>query len=83
MLHNVGNIDRIIRIVLSLVLGVLYFLDLFEGRWNNAFIAGAVLMFVTGMRSCCPIYAILGFGTCGINIEDKNEPRIKTKKLDL
>ena len=83
MFHNVGRIDRIIRLILAIILFSLYFADLFQDRWNNAFLAGAILMFFTALRSCCPLYAMLGFGTCRIKTEETEEPRIKTRKLDL
>ena len=82
MFHNVGKVDRIIRLIISVILFSLYFANTFEGQWNNAFLAGAILMFFTALRSCCPIYAMLGFGTCGIK-NDNSTPKIKTKKLEL
>ncbi len=82
MVHNVGRIDRIIRISLSVILAILYFTHVSAGRFDSYFIAGAFLMFITSLRSCCPIYAILGFGTCKTDIHDGN-PKIKTKKIDL
>ena len=82
MVHNVGSIDRIIRISLSVILVLLYFTHLIDGQYDTYLIAGAFLMFITSLRSCCPIYAILGFGTCKVN-QEHTEPKIKTKKIDL
>jgi hypothetical protein len=82
MLHNVGKIDRIIRLSLALIFVVLYYLKIANGSWDSYFIFGALLLLITSMRRCCPIYALLGFGTCGIASEEK-EPAIKTKKLKL
>jgi len=82
MVHNIGKIDRFIRISLSLILAALYFTHMFDGRFDSYFIAGAFLMFITSLRSCCPIYAILGFGTC--KTENQNgQQKIKTEKIDL
>ena len=82
MVHNVGKIDRIVRLSLALIFVVLYYLKIADGEWSNYFIFGAVMLFITSMRKCCPLYAILGFGTCGIE-SDGNEPIIKTKKVKL
>ncbi len=82
MLHNVGKIDKIIRLSVALVLVVLYYLKIANGSWDSYFIFGALLLLITSMRRCCPIYALLGFGTCGIQQEEKN-PTIKTRKIKL
>ena len=82
MLHNVGKIDRIIRLSLALVFVALYYLKIANGSWDSYFIFGAALLFITSMRQCCPLYALLGLGTCGIQAEGK-EPVITTKKIKL
>jgi hypothetical protein len=81
-MHNVGKIDRIIRLSLALIFVALYYLKIANGSWDSYFIFGAALLFITSMRQCCPLYALLGFGTCGIQSEGK-EPIIKTKKVKL
>jgi len=82
MLHNVGKIDRIIRLSLALFFVALYYLKVNSGSWDTYFIFGAALLFITSMRRCCPLYALLGFGTCGIQ-SDGSEPKIKVKKVKL
>ena len=82
MLHNVGKIDKIIRLSIALVLVLLYYFKVGNGAWDSYFVFGAGLLFITSMRRCCPIYALLGFGTCGIQTDQK-EPVIKSKKIDL
>ncbi len=82
MLHNVGKIDRIIRLSVGLILVVLYWMKIGGGEYNNYFIGGAVLMFVTSVRRCCPLYAILGFGTCGVETDEKKQV-VAPKKVKL
>jgi len=82
MLHNVGKIDRIIRLSLAMVFVVLYYLKIANGSWDSYFIIGAAMLFITSMRRCCPLYALLGFGTCGIQ-SDGSEPKINPKKVKL
>jgi hypothetical protein len=82
MLHNVGKIDRIIRLVLALVLATVYIFELWEGKYDNYFVFGAGILFITSIRQCCPVYALLGFGTCGIQTNEK-EQKIKPKNIKL
>ena len=82
MVHNVGKIDRVIRLSLALILVVFYYLNIANGEWNTYFLFGTVMLFITSMRKCCPLYALLGFGTCGIESDGK-APIIKTKKVKL
>lgn len=81
MLHNVGKIDRIIRLSLAVVLGILYFTKVLEGTWGIVSIVAAGILFMTGMRSCCPIYAMLGFGTCSIE-NNGSDKKIETGKFN-
>lgn len=82
MTHNVGKIDRIIRIILAVLLAVLYFTKVVEGTLAEVSIILAIVLFMTSLRQCCPIYTILGFGTCGVKT-GKTETTIKTGKLKL
>ncbi|MBI9035622.1 MAG: DUF2892 domain-containing protein [Bacteroidales bacterium] len=80
MTHNVGKIDRMIRLILAALLATLYFTHLLEGSWAVVASGAAIVLFVTSLRSCCPIYPILGFGTCQVKSSDE-EAIIKTKPL--
>jgi hypothetical protein len=61
MKANVGNVDRIIRIVGGLlILSQLFLLD-GPARWWG--LIGIVLL-VTGFVRFCPAYSILGMNTC-------------------
>ncbi len=82
MIHNVGKLDRIIRGSLSIFLAVLYITKVVDGTWGDIALALAILLGITSLRRCCPIYALLGFGTCGIETKE-SETKIKTEKLDL
>mgnify|MGYP003563265341 CR=1 FL=1 len=82
MLHNVGKIDRIVRLSVGLALVVLYYLKVGNGQFGDYFIFGAALLFISSMRQCCPIYALLGFGTCGTQTNVKDQV-VKPKKIDL
>lgn len=64
MKKNVGTIDKVIRLLLALTVGVLYFTGVITG--TLAIILGLVaLMFVvTSFMSFCGLYTLLGVNTC-------------------
>lgn len=83
MFHNVGKIDQVIRITGALAIFILYFLEVISGDWGEGLLVAAVVLFATSLRRCCPIYALLGLGTCSASPTSKEKPRIKAKKLKL
>ena len=60
---NMGNTDRIIRVVLALVVAVLYFTNVISG--TLALILGilAVVFLLTSLVSFCPLYLPFKFST--------------------
>ncbi len=62
MTVNVGNVDRLLRIIVGLaVLSLLFILE-GNARWWG--LIGLVPL-VTGLARSCPAYSILGLSTCG------------------
>jgi len=63
MKKNMGQIDRIIRLALAVLVAVLYFTGVISGTW--AIILGilAVIFLVTGLVGTCPLYKVLGIST--------------------
>lgn len=59
MKSNVGDVDRIIRILLGLGLIVSAWMGVI-GPWGWI----GVIPLVTGFFSVCPAYLLLGFNTC-------------------
>jgi hypothetical protein len=78
-MHNVGKIDRWIRLGIAAILMILYYTKIVE---YQAVIIIALILAATALRRCCPLYALLGLGTCGIET-DKTDRVIDTKPLDL
>lgn len=83
MLHNVGKIDRYIRMAAAITIFLLYFLEVITGDLGEGLLIAAVVLFVTSLRRCCPVYGLLGLGTCSTEPNGKEAPKIKTKKLKL
>ena len=78
-MHNVGKIDRFIRIGLAAILLILYFTHVLESKF---FLFLPLVLVFTSLNRCCPLYAILGLGTCGVKV-DESKKQIETEKLDL
>jgi fatty acid desaturase len=64
MKKNMGNADRIIRILLAMVVSVLYFTSTITGTFGFVLLVAAGIFLVTGLVSFCPLYTLIGFNTC-------------------
>lgn len=63
MTKNVGNIDRLMRIALGIVLVLIPIMSGFSTWTTIAGIIGVIAIATAGMRFC-PLYRILGIQTC-------------------
>lgn len=64
MKKNMGNTDRIIRIVLAIVCTVLYFTGTVTGAWGMVLLVlGGVFLAVSAI-GFCPLYTLFGISTC-------------------
>lgn len=61
MKANMGNLDRIIRLIAGIVLIILAVMGIFT-PWGWI----GVVFAVTGLFKFCPFYAIFGINTCPI-----------------
>ena len=66
MKKNMGMIDRVLRLVVSVVLAYLYFSGTVEATLGIVLIAAAGIFTLTSIVSFCPIYTILGLSTCPV-----------------
>ncbi len=65
MKKNMGSIDRIVRILVALVIGILYFLNIISGTWAIVLLVVAGIFLLTGFVSFCPLYLPFGISTTG------------------
>lgn len=64
MSHNVGGVDRAVRIVAGFALLLLGFLHIVTGTLAiAAYIVGAVAI-ITSLFRFCPVWSILAINTC-------------------
>lgn len=66
MKKNMGNTDRIIRILLVVVFTSLYFLNVVTGTLGILLIALAAVFLLTSFISFCPLYLPFGLSTCPV-----------------
>lgn len=63
MKKNLGNTDRIIRLVIAGILALLWFQNIVPGTWGNVLLAAGALLAITSLVSFCPIYKLLGLNS--------------------
>ncbi|HQW86642.1 MAG TPA: DUF2892 domain-containing protein [Flavobacteriales bacterium] len=66
MKKNVGTIDRIVRILLALVFGYLYFSGTVTGLVGTVLLVLGGIFVLTALLGTCPIYSALGMSTCPV-----------------
>jgi hypothetical protein len=64
MKKNMGNADRIIRVILAVVFGVLYSTGTVTGTLGLVLVVLAAVFVLTSLVSFCPLYALVGLSTC-------------------
>ena len=64
MKKNMGSTDRIIRIIIAAIVGVLYFTGTISGTLGIVLLVLAGIFVLTSLISFCPIYAAFGIKTC-------------------
>ncbi|HEY6955276.1 MAG TPA: DUF2892 domain-containing protein [Flavisolibacter sp.] len=63
MKSNLGTTDKIIRIIIALVIGVLYFTNNISGLFGTILLIVAIILALTVLINFCPLYFLLGLRT--------------------
>lgn len=66
MTKNMGLADRIIRIIIAAIVGILYFTGTISGTIGIVLLVLAGVFVLTSIISFCPLYAPFGIKTCKI-----------------
>ena len=69
MKKNIGNTDKLIRLLLALLVAVLYFFGVISGTLAIVLGILALVLVATSMVSFCGLYTILGINTCKTRTE--------------
>ncbi len=66
MKKNMGSVDKIIRIIIAAIVGILYFTGTISGTLGIILLVLAIVFVSTSMISFCPLYEFFGIKTCKI-----------------
>ena len=66
MTKNMGNADRMIRVLLALLVVILYFTNVISGTLAIVLLVFAGVFVLTSMMSVCPAYLPFGISTCAV-----------------
>jgi len=66
MKKNMGNVDRIVRVLVAALVGYLYYAGIISGTVGIALLVVAGVFVLTSIVSFCPIYSLLGISTCKV-----------------
>jgi len=61
-----GNIDRIIRLIIAAIIGILFFMDIISGTTGIVLLILAGVFVLTSFIGICPLYAPFGIKTCHV-----------------
>ena len=67
MRKNVGNLDKVFRIILAIVIGYLYYAEIISGTVGIVLLVFAGILVLTSLISFCPLYLPFGIKTCRVN----------------
>ena len=63
MKENVGLTDRLIRVMIAIIFGSVYFMDFATGTMAIVILVLAIIGMVTGILGYCPLYHIVGISS--------------------
>ena len=64
MKKNMGNVDRIVRILVAVAIIILYFLGQISGTIAVLALLLSGIFILTSFMSFCPLYLPFGISTC-------------------
>jgi len=70
MKKNMGSADRIIRIIIAAIVGILFYTGIISGTLGIVLLVLAGVFVLTSFISFCPLYAPFGIKTCAV--KEKN-----------
>lgn len=64
MKKNMGNTDKIIRILVAIVIAGLFFTNIISGTLGIILLVLTGVFVLTSLISFCPLYTLVGVNTC-------------------
>lgn len=71
MKKNMGTIDKTIRIVAAIIIGILYYTGMITGTLGMILLILGAVFLLTSFVSFCPLYAPFGWSTCKMESSEK------------
>ncbi len=59
-----GTADRIIRVIIAAIMGILYFNGTVSGTLGIVLLILSIVFVLTSLISFCPLYILFGINTC-------------------
>ncbi len=66
MKKNMGRLDKSIRIVIALTIGVLFWQNMIYDALAYTLLTVAAVFLLTSLISFCPLYALFKMNTCEV-----------------
>jgi hypothetical protein len=63
MKKNMGTIDKVIRVLIAVIIGLLFFMHVISGVLAIILLIVAGIFIVTSLISLCPLYLPFGIST--------------------
>ncbi|GAK33228.1 hypothetical protein JCM17846_20240 [Iodidimonas nitroreducens] len=67
MKKNMGTLDRILRLIAAIALGILVYSGVISGTLAVVLTVVVAVFLLTSLVSFCPLYRLLGQSTCSRN----------------
>ncbi len=64
MKTNMGNLDRALRLLIAVIIGALYYMQIISGTTAIILLVLAAIFILTSLVSICPLYSLFGINTC-------------------
>jgi len=71
MKKNVGNADRLVRVLVAAIIATLYLTNVISGTVGLVLLVLAGIFVATSLISFCPLYAIFGISSCPVKQTSK------------
>ena len=76
MKKNVGTTDKIIRVIIAVIIGILFYKGIIFGTLGIVLLILAGILVLTSFVSFCPIYKLFSINSCGINKKKLTERKL-------
>ena len=63
MKKNMGMLDKVIRVIIAVVIGILYYMQIITGTLGLVLVILAIVFVLTSLISFCPLYLPFGCST--------------------